>query len=96
MKNQEMTFEKKMLKCIIIDRRNEIIGDYENSIEDGTLDENAMLTKEMIVNTIMDTILNGNAEYISSPVRCIAIERKHLKFFGKAFIKSLVEDVVRR
>ena len=99
-KVEEMTFEERMLRAIICDMRNEFIGGFENMTYDCSEEECEKYwplknrTKESAVNTILSQIIGGKDKYIQSPQRPIALEKKHLKFMGKQFIKELIEDRV--
>lgn len=50
--------------------------------------------KKNVVDNILSQILNGKGRYISSPVDMTALEKKHIKFMGKTFVKELIEDRV--
>lgn len=99
-KLEEMTFNERTLRAIICDMRNEIIGGFENTALDYDEEECekiwplASRTKEVVVDEIMSMIFNGNDKYVSSSTRPITLEKKHLRFMGKKFIRELVEDRV--
>lgn len=96
----EMTLQEKMLRHIIIGMRNEIIGGFSNTYCDYGEEQAEEYwplkdrTKENVVDNILSQILNGKGRYISSPVDMTALEKKHIKFMGKAFVKELIEDRV--
>lgn len=101
MKNfNEMTFQEKMLRKIICDMRDEIVGGFSNTYNDYGEEKAEKFwplknrTKENVVENILGQIFNGSNRYIQSPLDMIALEKKHIKFMGKAFIKELVEDRV--
>lgn len=98
---EELTFNQQIIRSIIIDLRNELIGGTENAYEDspeewgdGKLYNSSSLTKEWAINTIYDLLVGGTEKYVQSPIRNIAIEKKHIKFYGEKWIKGLIEDRV--
>ena len=99
-KLEEMTSDEKTLRAIICDMRNEFIGGFENMTCDNDEEECEKYwplktrTKEYVCDCIYGWIMNGNDRYLRSNMRPICIERKHLKFMGKSFIKALIEDRV--
>ena len=96
----KMTFQEKTLRAIICDLRDEIVGGFSNTCLDYGKEEAERQwplknrTKQVVVDEILAMILNGDSKYIQSSMRPIALERKHLKFMGKQFIKELIEDRV--
>lgn len=99
-KVEEMTFEERTLRSIIIDFRREIIGGFENMTYDYSEEECEKYwplknrTKENVVENIYGLIMNGNDKYIYSSIRNIGMERKHIKFMGSQFVRELIEDRV--
>lgn len=92
-KLEEMSFHERLLRSIIIDLRNELIGGWENSYLDGHgYPQN--YTKEDAVNDIYDCVMNGKEKYVSSSIRNLAIEKKHIHFLGAKFVRELIEDRV--
>ena len=92
-----LTYEEQILKKIIIREMNELVGGYENTYTDDpkefyncNLDK---LTKNDVIESIYYEIMKG-----TSPVLMIGcgwgIERKHIKFLGKKFVKALIEQCV--
>ena len=99
-KLEEMTQNEKTLRAIICDFRNEIIGGFENLLSDNGEEEGEKFwplqyrTKQHVVNAIYDLVMNGTEKYLTSSIRAIAIEKKHIKFMGEKFIRELIEDRV--
>lgn len=99
-KLEEMTFNEKLLRRMICDMRNEIIGGFENTVADN--DEAYCeeiwpvkdRTKEVVVDEIMTMIFNGTDKYLKSSSSPFMLEKKHIKFMGKKFVRELVEDRV--
>lgn len=98
---EEMTMNERMLRSIIIDMRNELIGSTENhycdcsdEFETGKDYDPVKLTKQWAVDTLYGWVMNGNDKWLQSPMRNIAMERKHIKFMGRRFIRELIEDRV--
>ena len=92
-KIEEMTNNERLLRSIIIDLRNELIGGWENAyLDDTNYPKN--YTKEDAVNDLYHSIMDGDTKYVRSSMRNLAIERKHLRFMGSKFIRELIEDRV--
>lgn len=92
-KLEEMTFNERLLRSIIIDLRKELIGGWENAYLDGTqYPQN--YTKEDAINDLYHWVMDGTSRYLSSSIRNIAIERRHIHFMGSKFVRELIEDRV--
>ena len=97
---KEMTFEEKMLRHIICGMRDVIIGGFENTYADCGEEQAEECwplkdrTKENVVNDILSQIFDGKESYVVSPIDFNGLEKKHIKFMGKAFVKELIEDRV--
>ena len=97
---EEMSFEEKVLRSIIIDLRNYVVGGYENACldngEEDFIKTYGYITKEQVVEEIYNEIMCGNDKYIQSPTRMLALEKKHIKFMGSKFVRELIEDRVEK
>jgi len=99
-KLEEMTQNEKKLRAIICDFRNEFIGGFINLLSDNGEEEGEKFwplqhrTKQYVVDTIYNWVMNGTERYLQSSTRNIAIEKKHIKFMGEKFIRELIEDRV--
>lgn len=97
---EEMTMNERTLRSIIIDMRREFIGSFENMTYDESEEKCEeywplkQRTKQYVVDLIYGWVMNGNDKYLQSPMRNIAMERKHIKFMGSQFVRELIEDRV--
>ena len=98
---EEMTMNEKTLRSIIIDFRNELIGGFENMTYDCSTEECEEYwplknrTKQYVVDYIYSLVMKGNDKYLTSSIRNIALEKKHIKFMGSQFVRDLIEDRVQ-
>ena len=97
---ENMTQHQRTLRSIIIDERNNIIGSFENMTYDQSEEECEKYwplekrTKNYVVDLIYHNIMDGKSDYVVSEIRCIMLERKHIRFMGEAFVRALIEDRV--
>lgn len=98
-KFEEMTFHEKMLRKIIIDFRNDIVGGLENSYLDMGQDdekfikEHGRITEDEICEAIYFDIMHGKEKFLVSS-QGVGIEKKHIRFLGEEFIRELIADRV--
>ena len=99
-KKEEMTYEQRLLRKLICDIRNEIVGGYENSILDNDEEElkkmypNGMPTREDIINEIYNEVMDNKSKYLRSNDCPIMLEKKHIHFMGEKFVRELIENRV--
>ena len=97
-KLEQMSFEERILRKIIIDLRNYVVGGYENSASDmgdeEFIETYGYITKDQVVEEIYNEIMCGNNKYVQSPSRMLVLEKKHIKFMGSKFVRELIEDRV--
>lgn len=97
-RKEDMTYDELTLRSIIIDCRKDLIGGIENAYLDNSEEEffktYGTLNLETICNTIYSEIMDGKEKFLASPMRNIAIEKKHIKFMGEKFVRELIMDRV--
>lgn len=93
--------ELEIIGEIISDMINDIVGGIENCISDEGKEEAINLlgelpTREDVKNDIYDELINGKSKYVTSPIRRITIERKHIRFQTKEVIQFLIDQLVEQ
>lgn len=94
----EMTFNEKQVRKMICEIRDEYVGGIQNACYDYSEEEFTEMygrpTRQSVIDYIYDTLMKGNEPIIRSSISMLAIERKHVKFLGEAFIRELIADRV--
>lgn len=99
-KREEMTFNERVLRKIIIDFRNEYIGGIENMLSDYDEEQlkeffpNGYPTREDVIEYIYGEVMNGKEKVLRSPQDIVALEKRHIHFMGEKFVRELIEDRV--
>lgn len=97
---ENLTYNQKILRSIICDLRNELIGGQENHFLDTDEDKYMkecnpkLYTKQWAVDAIYSMLMCGYGKYVSSSIRNLSLERKHIRFYGKEWVMGLIEDRV--
>lgn len=97
----EMTWQEKQLRHIIIDYRNDFIGSFENMTYDNdeeTCEKYWPLknrTKQYVCNDIYDRIMKGKDDYVQATNDWTTLEKKHIRFMGETFVRELIENRVQ-
>lgn len=92
-----LTWEEQILKKVIKRDVDELVGGYENFYNDEPKEffkqNSDKLTKNDVIETVYYELINDPNPYIFVNWH-FAIEKKHIKFLGKKFIKALIEQYV--
>ena len=82
-----MNKREDLVRRIVNQKANWIIGEWENEVEDGNVDE--MPTKEELINTIYDEVIN------IKQLNGLKVE-KDIRFVGTKRILEMIENKVKK
>lgn len=91
-------FERKLVRAAIIEIRNSVIGEIDNSYSDYTSEKflelyNGKPTKDSIINTIYKQLINSKFVVLQNG---LCVEAKHIKFIGKEKIMKIITELVEK
>jgi len=97
-KLEEMSYNEKQVRRLIVGFRNDYVGGLENAYldngEEEFLNTYGVIKVKDIEDYIYDELINGNEKIVYHPTDGWGVEKKHIKFLGKDFIEELIHNRV--